>query len=92
MKMREGSPEHRTWTQLRARRLTANGTGDQRKSGCGHVVEALLLDKNGPCLTHAVNLYEVFYDFMHAADENAAPAAIADWGSMGLVVHENMDA
>lgn len=56
------------------------------------VVEALLLDKNSPCLTHAVNLCEVFYDFMRAADEIAAHAAIADLESMGLVVREDMDA
>jgi len=55
------------------------------------VVEALLLDKNNSCVAHAVNLCEVFYDFMRAADENAAHTAIADLESMGLVVREDMD-
>ena len=55
------------------------------------VVEALLLDKNSSCVAHAVNLCEVFYDFMRAADENAAHTAIADLESMGLVVREDMD-
>lgn len=56
------------------------------------VVEALLLDKNNSCVAHAVNLCEVFYDFMRVADENAAHTAIADLESMGLVVREDMDA
>jgi PIN domain nuclease of toxin-antitoxin system len=55
------------------------------------VVEALLLDKNNSCVAHAVNICEVFYDFMRAADENAAHTAIADLESMGLVVREDMD-
>ncbi|MCI0695703.1 PIN domain-containing protein [candidate division KSB1 bacterium] len=55
------------------------------------VVEALVLDKTSSCLAHAVNLCEVFYDFMRAADENAAHTAIADLESMGLVVREDMD-
>lgn len=56
------------------------------------VIEALLLDKNSSCLAHAINLCEVFYDFVSAADENAAYAAIADLESLGLVVRDDMDA
>ncbi len=55
------------------------------------IVEALLLDKNNICLAHAVNLCEVYYDFMRAADENSAQMAITDLKSMGLIAREDMD-
>jgi len=54
-------------------------------------VDALLLDKNNTCLAHAVNLCEVYYDFMRAADENSAHTAIADLKSVGLMAREDMD-
>lgn len=55
------------------------------------VVEALFLDKNTTCMAHAVNLCEVYYDFMRAADENTARGAIADLEAKGLVAREDMD-
>jgi len=55
------------------------------------VVEALFLDKNTPCFAHAVNLCEVYYDFMRTADENTARSAIADLEAKGLNIREDMD-
>ena len=42
-------------------------------------------------MVHAVNLCEVFYDFIRAADEPTARAAVRDIESVGVVVREDMD-
>ncbi len=55
------------------------------------MVEALLLDKNTSCMAHAMNLCEVYYDFIRTADENTARTAIADLESKGLITREDMD-
>jgi PIN domain nuclease of toxin-antitoxin system len=58
----------------------------------GDIVESYLLDKTNPCTAHAVNLCEVYYDFLRAKDENAAQGAITDLASMGVIIREDMDA
>lgn len=55
------------------------------------VVEALLLDGNNLSYAHAINLCEVFKDFLQAADEEVALEAIADLESIGLIAREDMD-
>jgi PIN domain nuclease of toxin-antitoxin system len=58
----------------------------------GDLVESYLLDKSNPCMAHAINLCEVYYDFLRAKDESTAQAAIVDLSSMGLITREDMDA
>jgi len=58
----------------------------------GDQVESYLSDKNNPCMAHAINLCEVYYDFLRAKDENTAQAAIADLTAMGLIGRDDMDA
>ena len=43
------------------------------------------------CLAHALNLCEVFYDFMRVAGEETALAAIEDLKNAGVIVREDMD-
>jgi len=55
------------------------------------VVEALLLDSGNTCLVHAINLCEIFYDFLKNSDEATAQSAITDLVSVGLIVKEDME-
>ena len=43
------------------------------------------------CIVHAINLCEVYYDFLRVADKETASAAIADLLALGLLVCEEMD-
>jgi predicted nucleic acid-binding protein len=56
------------------------------------LTEAFFLDPDLPCLVHAINLCEVYYDFLRTSDEATAYAAVTDLQSIGLVVREDMDA
>lgn len=53
-------------------------------------VEALLLDKNNLCVAHAVNVCEVFYDFIRAegnwgaSQKKFSPTNIIQWYSNSL--------
>lgn len=58
----------------------------------GDLVESYLLDKSNLCMAHAINLCEVYYDFLRAKDENTAQTALADLTSMGVVTRDDMDA
>jgi len=55
------------------------------------VVESLLLDKKDSCMVHAINLCEVFYDFLRASDELTALEAISDLESIGLIMRDDID-
>jgi predicted nucleic acid-binding protein len=55
------------------------------------VVEELLLEEPPACYAHAVNLCEVFYDFVKASDEDTARQAIRDLLGVGVVPREDMD-
>jgi PIN domain nuclease of toxin-antitoxin system len=57
----------------------------------GEIVFDLLTKKPPACLAHAVNLCEVFYDFLKAGGEAAARSVISDLRAMGLLVREDMD-
>ena len=56
------------------------------------VVEQLLLDASANCCVHAVNICEVFYEFVRAAGPDVAHRAVQDLDEVGLVVREDMDA
>jgi len=54
-------------------------------------VAQYLIQEPSTCQAHAVNLCEVYYDFLKAAGEVVAKAAINDLLSVGLIVREDMD-
>jgi predicted nucleic acid-binding protein len=54
------------------------------------VVESLLGEGPGSCYAHAINLCEVYYDFLRASDEPTARAAVADLLSAGVVPREDL--
>lgn len=55
-------------------------------------VRLLLRDPGNTCHAHAVNLCEVYYDFIRAVDESAAQAAIQDLAWARVLLREDMDA
>ena len=55
------------------------------------VVEKALLDPDSQCVTHALNLCEVYYDFHRAGGESMADAAIADMRTLGLSERNDID-
>lgn len=54
------------------------------------VVEQSLLDTNGQCVAHAMNLCEVFYNFHRAGGESAAKNAVADLISLGVIERDDL--
>lgn len=57
----------------------------------GDVVEGLLLDPGTLCLAHAVNLCEVFYEFLRSDGEAGAQAALTDLQDLGVGFREDLD-
>ena len=55
------------------------------------IVELLLIDSKNKCFVHAVNLCEVFYEFLRAGDEDLAQSVIDGLILMGITVREDMD-
>lgn len=55
------------------------------------VVESILMEEENRCVAHAINLCEVYYDFIRAKDEEIARGAIADLQSVGIITTEDMD-
>lgn len=56
------------------------------------VVESILMKEENRCVAHAINLCEVYYDFIRAnKDEETARGAIADLQSIGIITTEDMD-
>jgi PIN domain nuclease of toxin-antitoxin system len=47
-------------------------------------VESMLLDPNHRCVAHAVNLCEVYYDFVRSSDVRTARMAIRDLERVGI--------
>jgi predicted nucleic acid-binding protein len=62
-----------------------------RKENGWEVVRSIVEDTNNICQAHALNLYEVFYDFARAADENVAEEAISDLFKVGIIERNDMD-
>lgn len=54
-------------------------------------VESILNDKTHKCYAHAINLCEVYYDFLRAEDEETAKDAIADLISLGVEIRQDLD-
>jgi len=55
-------------------------------------VRDLLVGEAQECFSHAVNLCEVFYEFLRVAGEQTATEALADLEFVGLVFREDVDA
>lgn len=55
------------------------------------IIEGLLLDPDNECLVHAINLCEVYYDFLRASDESSAKSAVSDMNLIGIITREDMD-
>jgi len=55
------------------------------------VIESILMSEDDDCLIHAINLCEVYYDFLRVAGERVAQDAIADLGPLALVTRQDMD-
>lgn len=60
------------------------------EDGAG-VVEEHLAGDEGPCVAHAVNLCEVYYDYLRDEGEEAARVAVETLTGDGLVVREDLD-
>ncbi len=54
------------------------------------VVEALLTDPAEVCYAHAVNLCEVYYDFLRRSDERIAREAVADLLAEGIIERRDL--
>jgi PIN domain nuclease of toxin-antitoxin system len=54
------------------------------------VVETILTHPTDRCYAHAINLCEVYYDFLRNSDEQTATAAIADLEFAGVVTRRDM--
>jgi PIN domain nuclease of toxin-antitoxin system len=51
-----------------------------------------LLNKDDICVAHAINMCEVYYDFLRASgDESIARGAIQDLEAVGISTREDMD-
>jgi PIN domain nuclease of toxin-antitoxin system len=54
------------------------------------VVRSILHDPTNTCYAHAVNLCEVYYDFLRAADAKTAKAALRDLNGVGIHTRRDM--
>ena len=55
-------------------------------------VQDILLDENSLCRVHALNMCEVYYDFLREYGESGAQSAVEGLLSLGIEVREDMDA
>ena len=56
----------------------------------GEVVRGLLEDPAAVCYAHAINLIEVFYDFLRASDERTARAALRTLKRDGVIARRDL--
>lgn len=49
-----------------------------RNEAGADIIEELLLEPNNDCFVHAINLCEVYYDFLRVSGELVAKSAIHD--------------
>src|SRR5438067_1302622 len=54
------------------------------------VVRDILQDPVADCFAHAINLCEVYYDFIRAADVRTAKAALRDLTAVGIHARRDM--
>jgi len=57
----------------------------------GTVVDEAILDSAVSCSMHAINLYEVYYDFLRRTDATTALGFVRALRQTGLSVREDMD-
>jgi predicted nucleic acid-binding protein len=57
----------------------------------GATVDRLLQDRRNTCYAHAINLCEVYYDFIRRADETTAEQVIADLAANGVAERGDLD-
>lgn len=57
----------------------------------GVVVNQLLRDPNHACYAHAINLCEVYYDFIRRANEATAEQAVGDLFAAGVRERADLD-
>jgi len=57
----------------------------------GTVVDGILNDANNQCYAHAINLLEVYYNFIRGHSEAAARQAVMDLRSMGVSERRDMN-
>ena len=55
------------------------------------VIVSILMKEENRCIAHAINLCEVYYDFIRAQNEETARGAIADLQATGIITTEDMD-
>lgn len=55
------------------------------------IVEGMLNDRGRECFAHSINLCEVYYDALRAADEPTADQAIQDLMNAGVIERGEMD-
>lgn len=56
------------------------------------VVTRILQDPDSTCFAHALNLSEVYRDFLHHGEETAAEAAVSALTLVGVTIREDLDA
>jgi PIN domain nuclease of toxin-antitoxin system len=56
----------------------------------GNVVDGLLNTSSDTCYAHAINLLEVYYDFIRKHDEPTARQALQDLAADGVVTRRDM--
>lgn len=61
-----------------------------RQEPNAHIVKNILLS-GADCMVHAVNLCEVYYDFLRAGGPSVADQAVLDVRAIGVIVVEDMD-
>lgn len=54
------------------------------------IVDQLLRNKTELCYAHAINLCEVYYDFLRTSDQNTARQAILDLATDGVIERKDM--
>jgi uncharacterized protein with PIN domain len=55
------------------------------------VVAGFLLDKDNLCMAHAINMCEVYYNFVRLEGEDSASSVIQDLKADGLAIREDLD-
>lgn len=55
------------------------------------VVDGLLRNKERECYAHSINLCEVYYDALRAADEATAEQAVTDLLAAGVIERDELD-
>lgn len=55
------------------------------------IVEQFLLDEETSCYAHAINVCELYYDFLRVSNRETALTAVVDLQAVGLIIHEEVD-